>query len=111
MSAVERTREIQIGRDHKLDTVVVEEPLEIRIAGESMATTMRTPGNDRELVLGFLWAEGIIRSVDDVSSIAHCGRTGDEGYGNTIEVALQSSVRFDPEETTTRRGWITTSAC
>src|SRR5690242_20547448 len=47
------------------DVVAVEEPLEIRIAGEAVAVTMRTPGHDHELVLGFLLAEGIVRSVDD----------------------------------------------
>ena len=49
-------------RESVQDEVVVEEPLAIRIAGDTLAVTMRTPGHDRELVLGFLFAEGIIRS-------------------------------------------------
>ena len=73
------------------DELVVEEPLAIRVDGETLAVTMRTPGHDRELALGFLFAEGVIASIDDVSAVAHCGRTGDEGRGNTIE---QPAWRF-----------------
>jgi len=94
------------------DEVVVEEPLEIRIAGETLAITMRTPGYDRELVLGFLWAEGVIASLDDVSAIAHCGRPGTEGFGNTIEVTPAPGAKLRlPEETAVRRGTLVTSAC
>jgi FdhD protein len=100
-----------IALDGRTDNVVVEEPLEIRIAGDTVAITMRTPGFDRELVLGFLWAEGIISSTGDVSAIAHCGRPDEEGFGNTVEVTLAPGVRFDPETGPTRRGTIATSAC
>lgn len=94
------------------DALVVEEPLEIRISGDPVAVTMRTPGHDRELVLGFLWAEGILRALDDVGGIAHCGRLGDPGRGNTIEVtpAPGAQLSFEPEGPT-RRGTISTSAC
>jgi FdhD protein len=96
------------------DDVVVEEPLEIRISSETLAITMRTPGHDRELVLGFLLGEGIIRSVADVASVVHCGRIGDEGRENTINVTLTGGVRPPIDEDTgllTRRGTIVTSAC
>ena len=96
------------------DEVAVEEPLEIRITGDPIATTMRTPGDDRELVLGFLWAEGILRSPDDVTSLAHCGRPGDEGAGNTMDVGLVSGVKLPEhieEGGLARRGTIMTSAC
>lgn len=106
---MESTRAIT--HDGRGDHVVVEEPLEIRIAGDTVAITMRTPGSDRELVLGFLWAEGIIAHTNDVSAIAHCGRPGDEGFGNTVEVTLAPGVKFDPDAGPTRRGTILTSAC
>ena len=94
------------------DSLVVEEPLEIRVSGDTLAVTMRTPGHDRELVLGFLWAEGIVRSLDDVSSVTHCGRVGDEGFGNTIEVTPAPGARLAlPDEPLARRGTVTTSAC
>jgi FdhD protein len=94
------------------DDVVVEEPLEIRISGEVIAITMRTPGHDRQLVMGFLWAEGIVASLDDVAAIAHCGRPGTEGFGNTIEVTPSPGARLRlPEETAVRRGTIVSAAC
>jgi FdhD protein len=96
----------------EFDAVVVEEPLEIRVAGEALATTMRTPGNDEELVAGFLRAEGIIASVRDVGSIVHCGRPGEEGYGNVVDVASAPGTTFDVDRTEySRRGTLTTSAC
>jgi FdhD protein len=53
-------------------TVVIEEPLEIRLDGEPLAVTMRTPGSDVELALGFLHGEGILGGLDDLASAAHC---------------------------------------
>jgi FdhD protein len=91
------------------DEVAIEEPLEIRIAGDSIAITMRTPGDDHDLVLGFLFAEGIVGSLDDIGSIAHCGRPGDEGFGNAIDVIPAPGTVLDPERS--RRGTLTTSAC
>jgi FdhD protein len=85
------------GGEEKLDAVAVEEPLEIRVDGEPVATTMRTPGADADLALGFLLAEGIVTGVADVGAIAHCGRPGDEGYGNVIDVSSAAGVRLDPE--------------
>jgi FdhD protein len=94
------------------DEVVVEEPLEIRVAGDTMAITMRTPGDDRFLAVGFLYAEGVIGSRSDLGSIAHCGRPGDEGYGNTMDVIPAAGVNLDIEKlSATRRGTLTTAAC
>lgn len=94
------------------DELSVEEPLEIRIAGETYATTMRTPGHDHELVAGFLLAEGLIRSRHDLGGIAHCGRLGSEGAGNTIDVLPAPGSVLDPEALGhTRRGTLTSSAC
>ncbi|MDQ3263223.1 MAG: formate dehydrogenase accessory sulfurtransferase FdhD [Myxococcota bacterium] len=95
-----------------LDPVVVEEPLEIRVHGDTVAITMRTPGNDRELAAGFLFAEGVIASSDDIGSVRHCGRPGDEGFGNTLEFTPASGVSFDPDRLQlSRRGTLTSSAC
>ncbi|OJY28815.1 MAG: hypothetical protein BGO98_07395 [Myxococcales bacterium 68-20] len=98
----------------RADEVAVEEPLEIRISGETLAITMRTPGNDRELVLGFLIAEGVISSASDVASVVHCGRTTDEGRENTIDVTLAPGVKPPVDAETgmlARRGTLVTSAC
>ena len=56
--------------------MVVEEPLEIRIAGEPLTVTMRTPGHDLELAAGFLVSEGVIAAGRDVRSAIHCGGPG-----------------------------------
>ena len=94
------------------DDIAVEEPLEIRVAGDALVLTMRTPGNDPDLAIGFLFAEGIIASIADVGTVAHCGRPGEEGYGNAIDVAPGPGVSLDPERlSTTRRGTLTTAAC
>jgi FdhD protein len=94
------------------DHVAVEEPLEIRVAGDPLCVTMRTPGDDRELALGFLFAEGVIRSIDDVGSVAHCGRPGEEGFGNVIDVISAPGVALAPERIMgARRGTLTTSSC
>src|SRR5215469_6699999 len=49
--------------------LAVEEPLELRVAGRSLAVIMRTPGQDHELALGFLLTEGVIRSPEDVLEV------------------------------------------
>jgi len=94
------------------DVVAVEEPLEIRIAGDTFAITMRTPGHDQELAAGLLLSEGLIRGRDELGGLAHCGRPGDEGFGNTIEVTAAPGTRLDAERIElARRGTLTNSAC
>ncbi|HMI87665.1 MAG TPA: formate dehydrogenase accessory sulfurtransferase FdhD [Polyangiaceae bacterium] len=95
-----------------VDDIAVEEPLEIRVAGDPLAITMRTPGDDRELTLGFLYAEGVIASVDDVGSAAHCGRVGEEGFGNVIDVLPAPGTALAPERVQgARRGTVVSAAC
>src|SRR5712691_13338015 len=54
------------------DRAAVEEPLEVRLHDRPFAVIMRTPGADRELAAGFLLAERVIRSADDLGTIEHC---------------------------------------
>ncbi len=107
------TREVTRGDGTRTtDHLAVEEPLEIRIAGDTLAITMRTPGDDPKLAIGFLLAEGLIESIDDVGTITHCGRPGDEGYGNVIEVTPASGAIIEVEKmNVSRRGTLTTAAC
>jgi FdhD protein len=99
-------------RRDRRDDVVVEAPLEIRVAGEALALTMRTPGDDRFLAVGFLFAEGVITGLVDVGSVYHCGRPDDPGYGHGIEVTPAGGARLDIERLErSRRVGITTSAC
>ena len=93
-------------------SVACEEPLEIRVAGDAVALTMRTPGDDRFLALGYLFAEGVIDSLADVGSVYHCGRTDDPRYGNAIEVTPGPGARLSgPALERTRRVNLTQSAC
>jgi FdhD protein len=73
---------------------------------------MRTPGDDGDLALGFLYAEGVISSIRDVGTLAHCGRPGEHGYGNVIDVTAAPGTLIDLERVAaTRRGTLTTAAC
>jgi FdhD protein len=100
------------GPRNQLLEVVVEEPLEIRVAGDPVSLTMRTPGDDRFLALGFLFTEGVIRGLQDVGSVHHCGRSDDPAYGNAIDVLPGAGVVLDAERLLrARRDAITSSAC
>jgi len=88
------------------DEVVIEEPLEIRIGGEAVATTMRTPGNDEELAAGFLLSEGIVRTRPDLRTIASCALPA--SLGNVINIELAPTVKFAPAAAQ-RFGTISTS--
>jgi FdhD protein len=99
-------------RPAERDVVAVEAPLEIRLAGETLAMVMRTPGDDHRLALGYLFAEGILQSATDVTTISHCGRPGEDGYGNVIDVVPASRAAIDWARLDgSRRASATTSAC
>jgi FdhD protein len=94
------------------DAIAVEEPLEIRVDGETVGVTMRTPGDDAHLALGFLFAEGIIALAADVGTIVHCGRPGEEGFGNVLDVRSAAGTRIDPERVLEGRRFLpVSSAC
>ena len=98
------------------DQLSVEEPLEIRINGEPLTVTMRTPGHDIELIHGFLLSEGIIRSADDISLARYCAGSvllDDSGIPqntyNVVDVSLAPGVH--PPSGDARRAFLTSSAC
>ena len=88
----------RIERDGREDLVAVEEPLEIRVEGTALAVTMRTPGNDEELALGFLHGEGLIDSP-------RAAGPADDLAANTVDVA--GPLLRDPGE----RRFYATSSC
>lgn len=92
------------------DDVAVEEPLEVRLAGDTFQITMRTPGSDPELVAGLLLAEGVIASRDDLGSIVHCGRPGEPGSANVVNVTPAPGGCFAVEPNA-RRSAVVTAAC
>jgi FdhD protein len=90
------------------DWVAVEEPLEIRVGGESLAVVMRTPGHDLELVAGFALTEGIVAGFDGIGGLAHCRDAGG-GETNIVDVRLAGEARLDPARF--RRNLMTSAAC
>ena len=114
MVRVTRHRDGLIRREK--DSLSVEEPLEIRVAWgdletrtvEAIAVTMRTPGEDFELVAGFLLGEGVINSVDELEELTYCRGQETQEY-NVVEARLRPGVRFDLERL--RRNVFTSSSC
>ncbi|HEY5426019.1 MAG TPA: formate dehydrogenase accessory sulfurtransferase FdhD [Candidatus Tumulicola sp.] len=102
-------------RAPKEDRVVAEEPLEIRLAAgrstQTLAVTMRTPGNDFELAAGFAFGEGIVRARDEVAGISYCldpDLDPDQRY-NVVNVELSDTEL--PNLQRFERHFITSSAC
>jgi FdhD protein len=100
------------------DALAVEEPLEIRIGfgsdgrrvHKAISITMRTPGDDESLAVGFLFSEGIIKSREQIAAIQHCGKPSpDKGIRNTIRVDLSDGVEVDLKRL--ERHFYTTSSC
>src|SRR2546425_11797315 len=79
--------------EHIEDEVVVEEPLEIRVNGESITVTMRTPGDDFDLAVGLLWTEGMIKSRDEIGTIAYCPDEEQPQLKNIVNVVLVDASR------------------
>jgi FdhD protein len=98
-------------RTTRPDTVAAEEPLEIRLAGTPLAVTMRTPGDDFDLVHGFLATEGVIASDADVLALRYCDSVDAEGRNtyNVVDVDLAPGV--EPPDTALDRNFLTSSSC
>jgi len=94
------------------DKVVTEEPMEIRLHGpaqepEALAVTMRTPGNDFELAVGFCLTEGLLRSPDDLDTVAYClAGEGEQEY-NVVTV----KVRHPVDRTGHQRVFVANASC
>ncbi|MDQ6813947.1 MAG: formate dehydrogenase accessory sulfurtransferase FdhD [Bacteroidota bacterium] len=101
------------GMHRQDDMLAAEEPLEIRISffdsgkrlQKSISVTMRTPGNDFELSTGFLFTEGIIKSVNDINTIKHCNGL----HENVVRIDLKDDVEV--ELSRLERNFYTTSSC
>lgn len=101
------------GAHRQDDMLAAEEPLEMRMSfydsghrmQKSISITMRTPGNDFELVTGFLFTEGIIKSVNDIDAIKHCNGL----HENLVRIELKDDVEV--ELARLERNFYTTSSC
>src|SRR5688572_11104427 len=99
------------GQGERVDTLVAEEPLELRVGGRPVSVTMRTPGDDFDLVAGFLVTEAVVRAADDIATLRYCVGAGDDGANtyNVIDAALAPGTVL-PDLAVTRN-FYTTSSC
>lgn len=105
--------------NEEIDHIAVEEPLEIRVLyqnedGEkinrTISVTMRTPGHDSDLALGFLYTEGIIQGLSDVLDVSHCGPVLNQAMAqNIVRVNLEKNVRV--KLSSLERNSFTNSSC
>lgn len=93
------------------DVLAVEEPLEIRVGGRSLAITMRTPGNDIDLAAGFLVSEGVISQAEEFRTARYCAGASVDNLNtyNILDVTLAPGV--PPPDPSLERAFFTTSAC
>jgi len=97
----------------RLDYLTTEEPLEIRFVSpnRTVAVTMRTPGADFELAVGFLYSEGVITSKEDIQLISYCvdqSIDGEQRY-NIVNIELRADL--NPDLQPLERHFYTSSAC
>jgi FdhD protein len=90
--------------EHRADLLAVEEPLEIRVDGEPLTVTMRTPGDDIDLAAGFLFTEGLLGSLDEVHEIRMCD-------ANVAAVSVTPGQVPVADRVAANRSFLTTSAC
>ena len=99
------------------DAVVVEEPMEIRLSWvgadggrttDRVAVTMRTPGDDFDLVAGFLHGEGLVSRAEELVELTYCSGKEDQEF-NVVEAKLRAGVSFDAERL--KRNFYTSSSC
>lgn len=94
------------------DTLVAEEPLEIRLNGKPLAITMRTPGDDFALAAGFLVSEGVLATAPDLRNIVYCAGATGEGGANTYNVVdVKTAPGVVIPDITLERNVYTTSSC
>src|SRR3954466_5667737 len=99
------------GAVQRPDSLAVEEPLEIRVDGEVLTVTMRTPGDDMDLAAGFLVSEGVVTQADELRAIRYCAGAveGDVNTYNVLDVDLADTVA--PPDPSLQRSFYTTSSC
>ncbi|MEU6863312.1 formate dehydrogenase accessory sulfurtransferase FdhD [Streptomyces sp. NPDC046876] len=93
------------------DTLVTEEPLEIRLNGKPLAITMRTPGDDFALAAGFLVSEGVLGSAADVRAVTYCEGATEDGSNTYNVVNVQLAPGVEVPDITLERNVYTTSSC
>jgi FdhD protein len=118
VSPIRLLRYLNNTKTYTEDLLAVEEPLEIRVGygaqhkreQRRISVTMRTPGNDFELAIGFLFTEGIITSVEEIHSIKYCTELNTkENNSNIVRVELREDIELNIDSL--QRNFYTTSSC
>jgi len=115
LSPFRRVQVTRVGRGsdgRREDFAAAEEPLEVRLHGKPFAVIMRTPGQDRELVAGFLLSEEVIRSFDELGAVEHCRHPDHPDVHNIVDVYLVGEAAARVNATLEqRRNILTSSSC
>src|SRR5947209_10260080 len=98
------------------DAVVTEEPLQLMLDGVPLSVVMRTPGDDIELALGLMFAEGIVRSLDAIGHVRISAESGETASGISVDSSLVESNQIDVQLTEAprrrpERSMLSSSAC
>ena len=117
MKKIRQHEVIKFKNEHKerqIDSLIIEEPLEIKVILDGvmhqLSITMRTPGEDFDLVKGFLFTEGIIHTDQDIAKIAFDAGSNDADLqSQSVSVFLHKHVDFDPA--TLQRHFYSSSSC
>ncbi len=118
VSPIRLLRYLNNTKTYTEDLLAVEEPLEIRVGygaqhkreQRRISVTMRTPGNDFELAIGFLFTEGIITSVEEIHSIKYCTELNTKkNNSNIVRVELREDIEMNIDSL--QRNFYTTSSC
>ena len=101
-----------VGSDERADVAATEEPLEVRLHDRPFAVIMRTPGADRELVAGFLLAEGVVTNGDELGAVEHCQHPDHPHIHNVVNAFLLGDAARDvAARLDERRNVIANSSC
>ncbi|WP_329568926.1 formate dehydrogenase accessory sulfurtransferase FdhD [Streptomyces sp. NBC_01361] len=115
MGRVTERRKVLRIRDEQVssrpDTLVAEEPLEIRLNGKPLAITMRTPGDDFALAAGFLVSEGVLGATEELQSIVYCAGAMEDGSNTYNVVDVRTAPGVVIPDITLERNVYTTSSC
>lgn len=103
VASVKITKMGTSGREQYPDLVAIEEPLELRLGYGptqqreqlNVSVTMRTPGHDKELAVGFLFSEGIIEHINQINSLEYCPDVKPEEKENVLKIELQPDIPLD----------------
>lgn len=107
--AITRWKWSEAGWTECADSVVVEEPLEIRVNGNAVSVTMRTPGHDEDLAAGFLFTEGLLENPHHIQLLEPCRQGESARTGNVLNVFLTPQIVWDPAKV--RRNFYVSSSC